>query len=128
MVEKMSVLDYLAKLDFAAVHFEQAKREMETAKLNFERSKQAYEEVLAQAEPLGLAKAKLKRVAEERVAALFESGLIDIGKDNAPPAKKANNESKSEKGLKAKKKERSTESDESYQESFETSELAEANA
>lgn len=112
MVMKMSVLEYLAKVDFAAVQFEQAKREMESAKANFERSKQAYEEVLTQAEGLGLAKAKLKRVAEERVTALLESGLIDFSKDNTGNTKKPTNDSKGEKGLKAKKKGRSMDLDE----------------
>lgn len=109
---KMSVLEYLAKVDFAAVQFEKAKREMESAKVNFERSKQAYEEVLTQAEALGLAKAKLKRVAEERVTALLEIGLIDFSKDNSVNTKKTTNDSKGDKGLKAKKKGRSMELDE----------------
>lgn len=109
---KMSVLEYLAKVDYAAVQFEQTKRELESAKANFERSKQAYEEVLMQAEALGLAKAKLKRVAEERVNALLESGLIDFNKDNSLNPKKPTNDSKAERGLKAKKKGRAMDLDE----------------
>ncbi|MGZ3749362.1 MAG: hypothetical protein ACXWRE_17130, partial [Pseudobdellovibrionaceae bacterium] len=91
------------KIDVAAVQFEKAKREMENAKLQFERSKQAYEEVLSQAESLGLSKSKLKRVAEERLNALLENGLIDIGKTV---------EAKTEKPVKAKKKERTADSEE----------------
>ncbi|MGZ3781252.1 MAG: hypothetical protein ACXVCY_11435 [Pseudobdellovibrionaceae bacterium] len=108
----MSVLEYLAKVDFAAVQFEKAKREMENAKLSFERSKQAYDEALAQAEALGLSKAKLKRVAEDRVASLIESGLIDIGKEVSASSKKVVTDVKSEKVSKAKRKTRSDESEE----------------
>jgi hypothetical protein len=108
----MSVLEYLAKVDLAAVQFERAKREMEVAKMNFDRSKQTYEEVLTQAEALGLSKAKLKRVAEERVAALLESGLIDLGKESHPVTKKATVEGKTDKVAKSKKKGR-VDSDES---------------
>lgn len=113
----MSVLECLAKIDFAAVQFEKAKREIENAKVNFERAKQGYEEVLTQAESLGLSKAKLKRVAEERVNALIDCGLLDMGKDIAPVAKKSS-EVKSDKQSKLKKKSRNSEEN---QEEFEES-------
>lgn len=99
----MNVLECLSKIDVAAVQFEKAKREVENAKLNFERSKQAYEEVLSQAESLGLSKSKLKKVAEERLNALLENGLIDIGKTA---------EVKAEKAVKMKKRERASDSEE----------------
>lgn len=119
----MSVLEYLAKVDFAAVQFEKAKREIESAKMNFEKSKQAYEEVLTQAEALGMSKAKLKRVAEDRVIALLESGLIDMGKESVPVKKAA-----------TKKKDRTVDTetafheDPDHPETFETMEPLDAHA
>lgn len=112
----MSVLECLAKIDLAAVQFEKAKREIENAKINFERAKQGYEEVLTQAESLGLSKAKLKRVAEDRVTALLESGLLDMGKDVTSVAKKSN-DVKPDKQAKTKKKARNSE--ENQEEFFE---------
>lgn len=108
----MSVLEYLAKVDFAAVQFERAKREMEAAKMNFEKTKLAYDEILTQAESMGLSKPKLKRVAEERIVSLLESGLIDMGKEIV----KKSADAKAEKVAKSKKKNRAADSDESSRE------------
>ncbi|MGZ3771753.1 MAG: hypothetical protein ACXVCP_19440 [Bdellovibrio sp.] len=99
----MGMFEHLAKIDLAAVQFEKSKRELETAKLNFEKAKQSYDEVLTEAESMGLSKSKLKRVAEERVSALFDIGLIEMGKTA---------EAKTEKPAKAKKKNRTEENQE----------------
>ena len=69
-------LTFLPRLDSATLKFELAKRALESAKTELENAKQAYDDVLAQAESHGLPKAKAKKLADDRVQALFDSGIL----------------------------------------------------
>ena len=71
-------LDFLSQADNATLKLELAKIALETAKANLEAAKQAYEDVLAQADHHGIPRAKLKKLAEDRVQALIDSGLVSV--------------------------------------------------
>ena len=79
-------ITFLGQADSVALQFERAKRALEAAKNELENAKRAYDEVLAQADDHGIPKAKLKKLTEDRVSQLLESGLVDFG---AAPAAKA---------------------------------------
>ena len=70
-------LTILNQADNATLHLEKAKRALDAAKLELDTAKKAYDEVLAQADEHGIPKAKLKKLAEDRVAQLIESGLFE---------------------------------------------------
>jgi hypothetical protein len=70
---------FVNKADQAAFALEKAKRGLEQAKLDLEAAKIAYEEVMAQAESHGLPRARLKKLVDERVQALLDGGLVDLG-------------------------------------------------
>lgn len=53
-----------------------AKHAVEQAKERFELTKSFFEQVVARAEEAGLPRAKFKKLVEERVAGLWNSGLI----------------------------------------------------
>ena len=82
-------LSLLNQADAATLQLERAKRALDAAKLDLDAAKKAYEEVLAQADEHGIPKAKLKKLAEDRVSALLDSGLLDGdgGARNASAAK-----------------------------------------
>ena len=80
-------ISFLSQADSVALQFEKAKRSLETAKVELENAKKAYDEVLAMADEHGIPKAKLKKLTEDRVTQLLESGLIDLGLAAAPKAK-----------------------------------------
>jgi hypothetical protein len=82
-------LDFLAQADSVALRFEKAKRLLESAKVEMESAKQAYDEVLAKAEELGIPKVKLKKLTEERVMALFETGMIGLANLDFSPSASA---------------------------------------
>lgn len=93
---------FLSQADEATLRLEMAKRAIEIAKAEFEQAKLRYEETLAQAEEHGLTKAKLKKLTEERVNALFETGMVDLNfangreaKAERPPKEKSEGKSKS---------------------------------
>ena len=71
-------LDFLSQADNATLKLELAKMALETAKANLEVAKQSYEDVLAQADSHGIPRAKLKKLAEDRVQALIDSGLVSV--------------------------------------------------
>lgn len=77
-------LNFLAQADTVTLQFEKAKRALESAKADLELAKKSYEEMLAQADERGIPKAKLKKLTEDRVAALFDAGLLDFRDDGAP--------------------------------------------
>lgn len=79
---------FLAHADTVTLQFEKAKRALEAAKADLELAKKAYDEMLAQADKRGLPKAKLKKLTEDRVAALFEAGLLDFREDASPKVAK----------------------------------------
>ncbi len=86
-------LGFLAQADAATIQLEKAKRALESAKAELESAKKAYDEILAQADEMGVPKAKLRKLTEDRIQALFEIGLIDFAE--APPAKPKRARSKS---------------------------------
>ena len=67
---------FLSQADSLTLKLELAKTALETAKSNLETAKQAFDELLAQADGHGIPKAKLKKLMEDRVQALFESGIL----------------------------------------------------
>ncbi len=69
-------LEFLSQADQVTLKLEVAKRALETAKTELENAKRAYDELFAQAEHHGFAKAKLKKVTEERIQSLIDSGMI----------------------------------------------------
>jgi uncharacterized protein (DUF2126 family) len=73
-------LNFLSQADNVALKYELAKAALETAKGNLEAAKQAYDDLLAQADTHGIPKAKLKKLTEDRVQALLEAGLVPAGK------------------------------------------------
>jgi len=79
---------FLAQADHVTLQFEKAKRALETAKADLDLAKKAYDELLAQADERGIPKAKLKKLTEDRVAALFDAGLLDFREEPTPKAAK----------------------------------------
>lgn len=79
-------LTFLAQADQVTLKLELAKSALEAAKTAFDQAKLAYDELLAQAEAHGIPKAKLKKLTEDRVQALFESGLLSTARAEAKPS------------------------------------------
>lgn len=69
-------LSFLSQADTVTIKYELAKAAVETARANLETAKQAYDDLLAQADSYGIPKAKLKKLTEDRVQALLDSGLL----------------------------------------------------
>jgi DNA invertase Pin-like site-specific DNA recombinase len=69
-------LDFLAQADSVTLKLELAKQAIEAAKIEFEICKKAYDELFAKAEERGMPKGKLKKLTEERIQALFDSGMV----------------------------------------------------
>ena len=69
-------LAFLSQADSVALKLELAKTALETAKSNLETAKQAFDDLLLQADGYGIPKAKLKKLLEDRVQTLFESGIL----------------------------------------------------
>lgn len=78
-------LTFLA-VEKARLAVEAAKNSLELAKQEAEAARQRFEESLVKAEELGLPRAKLRKVAEERVGVLLMSGLL---KEDTTPTEKA---------------------------------------
>ena len=71
----------LEALDLAKISVEQAKE-------RFDLTKNFFEQVIARAEEAGIARAKFKKLVEERVAGLWNSGLMNQGEERlAKPSK-----------------------------------------
>jgi hypothetical protein len=82
-------LSFLSQADAVMLEMEKAKRALDAAKADFENAKRSYDELLARADEVGVPKAKLKKLVEDRIALLFESGLLDfLEKRNDPQAAK----------------------------------------
>lgn len=69
-------LTLLSQADAATLKLELAKLALETAKAQLEEAKQGFEALLTQADERGVPRAKLKKLAEDRVQALFDSGIL----------------------------------------------------
>lgn len=74
---------FLAEADAVSLQLERAKRNLEIAKFDFETAKSEYEALLGRADDNGIPKAKFKKLTEERLAGLIDSGLIDLRKEVA---------------------------------------------
>lgn len=72
-------LNFLAQADLVTLRLEKARRLVEFAKTEMESAKHAFDEVLAKADEYGIPKVKLKKLTEERIAALFEAGMVELG-------------------------------------------------
>jgi hypothetical protein len=65
-----------------------AKSSVEQAKERYELTKNYFEQVIARADEAGIPRAKFKKLVEERIAGLWNSGLIEIGTEKQPKAAK----------------------------------------
>jgi hypothetical protein len=101
-----------------------AKSAVESAKERYDLTKNFFEQVIARAEEAGIARAKFKKLVEERVAGLWNSGLIDSSDEKAPRAIKAVRAPKKAKEAVVESAESPESSDE---DSIEISEMALAN-
>lgn len=90
-------LEFLARADSATLKLELAKQAIESAKSEFEACKKAYDEVMAQAEEHGIPKAKLKKLTEERIQALFDSGMVSRTSASSEPVAKKKTKPKAKK-------------------------------
>jgi hypothetical protein len=79
-------LTFLAQADQVTLKLELAKSALEAAKAAFDQAKQAYDDLLNQTDTHGIPKAKLKKLTEDRVQALFENGLVSVTRAEAKPA------------------------------------------
>lgn len=68
---------FLAQADQATLQLELARRALEKARADLETAKQAYDEMLKAADEQGVNRAKLKKLSDERVQALIESGMLE---------------------------------------------------
>ena len=86
-------LSFLSQAEAVMLEMEKAKRNLEAAKATFENAKRNYDELLAKSDEFGVPKAKLKKLIEDRIAMLFESGLLDFleskGEQEAKKPRKA---------------------------------------
>lgn len=85
-------LRFLAQADAVTLELETAKHNLELAKLAFETTRKSYDEMLSQADDEGIPKAKLKKITEERIQSLRESGMLELA-----PAKTSMKEAKPKK-------------------------------
>lgn len=82
-MKQTELVQLIQEADFALVQLEQARSAVEAAKLGFELAKEEleqrrdlFEQVIARADEVGVPRGKLKKLAEERSAALLASGLL----------------------------------------------------
>ena len=62
---------------------EHAKKSVEQAKERYDLTKNFFEQVIARAEEAGVPRAKFKKLVEERVAGLWNSGLISQSEEKS---------------------------------------------
>ncbi len=102
-----NLIQLIQDADVASVQMEQARQAVEAAKSAFEAAKAQADEaktnfdsVVARADELGVPRAKLRKLIEERSAALMASGLMGSTTPSAPkvakPARKRPKTEKSE--------------------------------
>jgi hypothetical protein len=68
---------------------EHAKKTVEQAKERFDLTKNYFEQVIARADEAGIPRAKFRKLVEERVAGLWNSGLMNQSDDKAAKPAKA---------------------------------------
>lgn len=86
-----NLIQLIQEADAASVQMEQARQNVETAKAAFEAAKAQVDEaktnfdaVVARADDLGVPRAKLRKLIEERSAVLMASGLMGQATPSAP--------------------------------------------
>ena len=89
------LLNLIQEADIHAIEMEQAreaveaaKQALEAAKERFDQSKATFEQTVARADDVGVPRAKVKKLIEERTTAVLGSGLID-SIEKTPRAPKA---------------------------------------
>jgi hypothetical protein len=82
-------LNFLHQMDVATLKLERARRDLEASKSAFEAAKLEHEAVLAKSEEAGVNRSKIRKLSEERVQALFDSGLVEAGAVAAPVVREA---------------------------------------
>jgi len=82
-------LAFLSQVDEVTLQLELARAAFEGAKAQFETARATQEEVLSQAESHGFPRTKVKKLAEERVQSLLESGLVERGGEPTPKKERA---------------------------------------
>ena len=70
-------LMFLAEADALTLKLEKARWTFEMARQELESLKRAHDELMSRAEEHGIPKAKLKKLTEERVQLLVETGLLE---------------------------------------------------
>lgn len=90
----VDLIQLIQEADFALLDVERtrmgvesAKTALEMAKSDCDRAKSHFDSVIAKADSLGVPRAKLKKIIEERTAVLSASGLLSV------PANKSNAQS-----------------------------------
>jgi outer membrane protein TolC len=88
----------LLDVERARLNVEAAKYALEMAKTDFDQAKSAFDAVIARADDVGVPRAKLKKIVEERTAVLSASGLLSVPANRpsitAKPAKPAKKNAK----------------------------------
>lgn len=74
LIQEADVVAFEMETAKAAV--EAAKQNLETCKENLEQAKKSFDEVLVKADEVGIPRAKIKKLVEERTSVLVASGLI----------------------------------------------------
>ena len=86
-------LSFLSQADAVTLKLELARAAFESAKTSLDLAKQAYDAFLTQADEQGIPRAKLKKLAEDRVQALLESGILStMGYGEIPSASEGKRE------------------------------------
>jgi len=81
-------IKFLSEADTVTLQFEKAKRALESAKVELETAKKNYDEMLSRADEMGIPKAKLKKITEDRIQSLVDNGLLEFS-DSRAQAKEA---------------------------------------
>lgn len=97
-----NLITFLAEADEAALRLERARRELEAAKANLEAAKQSHDAIIARADDMGMTRAKLKRLTEERLASLIDTGLANLPSIAATAVRPVELKADKKKGVKAK--------------------------
>lgn len=89
------LVQLIQEADYATLEMEQtraavesAKMALELAKEDFEKAKAAFDQVIAKADEMNIPRAKLRKLAEERSAALMASGILSVPANQAARAPK----------------------------------------
>lgn len=100
------LLQLIQEADVSAIEMEQAregveaaKQALEAAKERFDQTRTAFDQTIAKADDIGIPRAKLKKLIEERTSAFLGSGLVDtvertpkVAKPKAPKKSKVTEE------------------------------------